>query len=128
MSIWCCFIRARLKIIIILGIRKSIIMMNIQFNRARKLAHYGEKKENIQIKRYLIQDHQSLVVFPPECSHMELIPVLRLCFPDNCLYINIVTSSHTRNAGQHETSHVWVLADPHNEMSISPLSSLLSHV
>ena len=36
--------------------------MNIQFNRPRKLAHYGEKKENIQInfysKFYLIQDHK----------------------------------------------------------------------
>ena len=26
--------------------------MNIQFNRARKLAHYGEEKENIQINFY----------------------------------------------------------------------------
>ena len=35
-------------------------MMNIQFNRPHKLAHCGEKKENIQIKyskfTYLIQD------------------------------------------------------------------------
>ena len=67
------FISNQEKVIIILGIRKSIIMMNIQFNRARKLAHYGEKKENIQIKSYLIQDHPSLVLFPSECSHMELI-------------------------------------------------------
>lgn len=34
------------------NIRKSIIMMNIQFNRARKLAHSGEEKENIQINFY----------------------------------------------------------------------------
>ena len=28
-------------------------------------------------------------------------------FPDNCLYINTVTSTNTRNNGRHETSHVW---------------------
>ena len=46
------FISNQEKVIIILGIRKSIIMMNIQFNRPRKLAHCGEKKENIQINSY----------------------------------------------------------------------------
>lgn len=93
-------------------------MMNIQFNRPRKLVGCREKKEKIYTLKdnsnssYVIQDEES------ECSHMEVIRVLGLDFPDNCPYINIVTSTATRTISCEEYKKL-------NKQSISSLLIIL---